>query len=119
MEWLGVAQAAVGCASAGARPCWNTEVAMRKHLSTVVAGVLVVVATLLVFIPESRTLPMRMMLGVLWVIVAGSTFWRLHRAGVLRMTPGQLHQMVAKPKFSLLHSAALMIGAVAIIATAT
>ena len=96
----------------------HIKAAMRRNILSLVAGVLLVVAVVLVFIPELRTPPMRLALGILWVITAGSTFWRLHRARALTMTLGQIHQMAGKPKFGLLHSVSLLMGVVAIIATA-
>lgn len=74
-------------------------------------------ATLLVFAPELRTFPMRVALGILWVTAAGSSFWRLHKAGVLTSTPKQIFGMASIPKLSMLELAAVLLGGAAIIAT--
>lgn len=91
---------------------------MRKMALTLVAGVLLTVATSIVFIPEVRTLPMRITLLVMWAITVGSNFWYLHRAGALGMTPKQIYNMETKPKFSILHAAAIAMGVAAIMASA-
>ena len=89
-----------------------------KHLWTAAEAALVIVATLLVFIPELRNPPMRVVLGVLWITISGSQVRRLYRAGTLNMTPRQIYQATAKPKIGALSFVAILTGSVAIVLTA-
>lgn len=84
-----------------------------KQLSTVVSAALFVVATILVFIPELRTLPMRATFEFLSVMVCGRMFWYSYKSGVLTMTIGQIYRMPVKPKNSVLELIAILMSIVA------
>jgi len=89
-----------------------------KHLWTAAEAALVIVATLLIFIPELRTTPMRLLLGALWAAISGLHVLRLYRAGTLNMTPRQIYQASARPKLAALSFVAILTGSVAIVLTA-
>ena len=87
---------------------------MKRHLDVVAGAGLLIVATVLVFIPELRTTPMRLAGGVLWLIVGGSTMWRDWKAGILKLTPAQIYALRTRPRVSLLTLVAMAMAAVAL-----
>jgi hypothetical protein len=86
---------------------------MHRHLVTTIEAGLLVVASTLVYMPEARTFAVRVVFNVLWVVIAGSNLWNLHRSGVLRMSVDKFVQMRSKPKFSLLNAASLLMAVAA------
>lgn len=69
----------------------EAEVRVNKHVSTVLAAALFIVATLLVFQPELRIPPMRAALWTLWMVVVGPYLMKAIFGGMLTMTPKQIY----------------------------
>ena len=84
------------------------EVAMIKHLLTLASAVLLISSTILVFIPELRTTPIRMMLKISVPILLVCQFVTLYRSGVLMKTPTEIYRMPNKPDTDLLPLVAIV-----------
>jgi len=88
---------------------------MTAVLSKVAAAGLFVVATILVFLPESRTPALQAALVILWVSVSYGLGWRYYKAGLLTRSISAMHAMRNKPRTDLLTWAAIMMGSVAMV----
>ena len=88
---------------------------MRKGLKTVVEAATIGLAALVLAYPEWRTGPMKLAVLFLWLVVGASLVRRLHKAGVLDMTPGQIYREKEKPKIELLEYLAVLFGAAVIV----
>ncbi len=90
-----------------------------KAFDLICAVALVVLAVVVLAIPESRTLPVRVGLIALYVIVVGQVVWRVRKWGVLRKTIPQMHLAIQAPPnrvgISFLTFAARMLGVAAIL----
>lgn len=86
---------------------------MNKYLDTAIEGAMFIVATTLVFIPESRSAPMRLACGLLFLIDSTSTIWRMWKAGILTLTPKQIYALPARPRASLLGAVAMLMSVIA------
>lgn len=72
-------------------------------------------ATILVFMPESRTPALRAALVILWVPASLTLCWRYYKAGLLTRPIPAMHAMRNKPRTDLLTWAAIMMGSVALV----
>lgn len=92
---------------------------MAAVLSKAAAAGLFTVATILAFLPESRTPALQAALVVLWVSVSFKLGWRYYKAGLLTKSISTMHTMTNKPKTDLLTWAAIIMGSVAMVVTLT
>ena len=81
---------------------------MIKHLLTLASAVLLISSTILVFIPELRTAPIRMTLKISFLTAALCDLVTLYRAGMLTMTPAEIYRMPNKPNTDLLPLVAII-----------
>ncbi len=81
---------------------------MIKHLLTLASAVLLISSTILVFIPELRTAPIRMMLKISVPVLLVCDFVTLYRTGMLTMTPAEIYRMPNKPNTDLLPLVAII-----------
>jgi hypothetical protein len=87
-----------------------------KHLLTVAQIALLIVATVLIFEIDSRTLSMRLTFGLLWLVVNLSYLWGLRKSGVLGLSPSQVYRTAGtRPRTGLLTGSAILIGNVALL----
>lgn len=80
-------------------------------MEVISVGVVALVCLMLVH-SEWRTLAMKLTLLVLWLVVSASWVYRLYRAGILKLTPGQLLNAKERPKIALVEYIAIMTGGV-------
>ena len=86
-----------------------------KRLFELTAGAaLLIVATVLIFIPESRTASLRVVNQVLIFVVGGPAIWQYWKAGLLTKTPAQIAALPTRPKGSFLSFVAMLMGTVAL-----
>ena len=90
---------------------------MYEHSLTVVRAALLCLATVLIFIPETRDTRMTAALFLLFGLAACASVWKFHRQGVLRLTPKQVYQLPKKPNANVLEVAALVMAVVAMTVT--
>jgi hypothetical protein len=69
----------------------------KQHLSTAATATLLIVATLLVLLPELRTPPMRVVLNGLAFPFFGLSLWQTYKSGFLTKTPRQIYQSYRMP----------------------
>lgn len=74
---------------------------------------LLVVAILLISMPELNGVAATVVLLSLFGIVSVSSIWRLHRAGILGMSPRQVYRSSRRPKANLLEVFALLASIIA------
>ena len=75
---------------------------MVKNLLTLAYAVALISSTILIFIPELRTAPIRMTLKISFVTATLCDLIALHRTGMLTMTPTEIYRMPNKPNQDLL-----------------
>ena len=90
---------------------------MRRNVMTVLGLGVIALAALMISYPEWRTGPARFAFLIMWAVVAASWIWRLHKAGVLSRTPGEIFNMKERPKTGLLEFLAIMAGIVVTVVT--
>lgn len=90
---------------------------MSRVIDLTTGAALLIVATVLVFIPESRTESLRLANTVLFFIVVAPSMWRIWTAGLLTKTPAQIYAAPNRPKESLLSTVAMAMGVVALMVT--
>lgn len=88
---------------------------MNTKLQMATAAALLVVAVLLIFLPQSRTTAFIALGGVLWMAVCGEVFFRLWKAGVLSRRVFQNHFQSNTSNVSLLTALSIIFGAIAIV----
>lgn len=81
---------------------------MFKHLLTLASAVALISSTILIFIPELRTVPIRMAWKITVPILLICDFVTICRSGVLKMTPTEIYRMPNKPKSDLLPLVAII-----------
>jgi len=87
---------------------------MNRFIEVTASAALLIVATTLVFVPESRTAPMRLANLVLFFILGGQAIWQYWRSGILNKTPAEIYAMPTRPKGSLISAVAFLMAAVAV-----
>ena len=87
---------------------------MNRLIDATASAALLIVATVLLFVPESRAAPLRVVNQVLFFIVGAPSIWRYWKAGILTKTPAQIYAMPSRPKESFLSFVAMLMGMVAI-----
>lgn len=100
-------------AAAGCVPVMTLYSAMYAHGMTLIRATLLLLSGVLIFIPESRHTAVSSVLLIFFVVAAFSSVWRLHRKGLLGMTPKQIYRMPNKPSANLLETASLLMSVVA------
>ena len=83
---------------------------MPKNVVAAISLAVIALATLMLGNPEWRTGAAKVTLGILWLTVSTSNAYRLHKAGMLSMTPGQIFHAKERPKTGLLELIAILVG---------
>jgi hypothetical protein len=79
-----------------------------------VRWLLLLVAALLIVLPDLRVAPLRAVLLVLYLGIFGVYLWQLRRLGILGKSPRQILHADRRPAVDLLTFSALMAGTLAI-----
>ena len=82
---------------------------------TAATAALLVVATILIFLPETRTPALKAALVALWTPQSVACLWTSYKTGMLKMSMRELYRMGNKPKTDLLSWAAIMMGSAALV----
>jgi hypothetical protein len=86
-----------------------------RHIMTFAEATLLVTATVFVFVPEMRTVPMKAVVGALFAVLAAVNLRTIYKAGLLTKTPRQILAMPGRPKFSVVGTLATWMAMVALI----
>jgi zinc transporter ZupT len=91
----------------------DAKTQVREWALTVLGGALLVVAVLILFLPELRTTLMRRTNELLFFTLSGIYVWQFHKSGILKLSFSQIHRMPNKPRVSVLAFAAMTASSIA------